>query len=115
MLQKFGPRRGKVLPIIGIDALKRDNAGLDDVLGSRKIHAHSFKAKVTANKTESAAGIVVLHVKHAVQPDRRVGVKARQQAPLALVPKVIPQPLSAVFRAHDEETHEAVLFLVSDN
>src|SRR5207248_11138019 len=91
------------------------SVGLNDALWLWKVHAQSLEAKVTANKPESAAGIVVLHVKHAVQADRRVGVKARQQAPLAFMPQVIAQSMSAVFRAHDEEPHEAVLFSVSDN
>src|SRR5437763_1326414 len=65
-LQESAPRRGEVSPIIGINALEGKNTCLDDVLWLWKIHAQSLEAKVAANKPESAAGIIVLHVKHAV-------------------------------------------------
>src|SRR4029077_12793424 len=63
-LQESAARRGKVSPIIRVDAFEGNSAHLDDALWLRKIPAPSLEAKVTANKTESAAGIVVLYVKH---------------------------------------------------
>jgi hypothetical protein len=66
MFQESAARRGEVSPIIGIDTLEGKNTRLDDVLWLWKIHAQSLEAKVAANKPESAAGIIVLHVKHAV-------------------------------------------------
>src|ERR1051325_4210972 len=113
--QESAAPRGEVSAIVRLNAVEGKSAQFNDPLSLWKIHPPSLKSKVTANKPKSTPGIVVLHIKNAVQTDRRIGVKACRQTLLALVPQVIAQSASAVFRANDEETHETVLFFVSDN
>src|SRR5689334_13253438 len=104
-----------MLTIISVDELERKRAHFDDVLGGAGLHASPFEAQVTADEAKPATRIVLLHVKHAVHADRRTGVKARRQTPLALVPKTVTQAVSAAIGTHNEEAHETVTAAIRDN
>src|SRR4029078_8350027 len=113
--QEPAARRRKMSTIIGVDALERKRARFDDAVGVRRLHASSFETQVTIDEAEPATRIVLLHVKHAVHGDRRAGVEARQQTPLALVPKAFTEAAPAPVGPHNEETHETVALVVRDD
>src|SRR6266850_2447194 len=113
--QEPAARRRKMSTIIGVDTLERKRARFDDAVGVRRLHASSFETQVTTDEAEPATRIVLLHVKHAIHGDRGAGVEARQQTPLALVPKTVTQAAPAAVGPHNEETHETVALAVRNN